>query len=121
MQMKSTILQHVSDVEVKPLTEGSTAFAFRFDPPGVFILDAVAWTTYEYCAGRTPQDVENLFLQAAGGDRSPAEVEGLAKATLDRLLGNGLIEARIGGLKASEPSSRSDGPMPHRRMNTYER
>lgn len=121
MQTKSAILHHVSGVEVKPLTEGSTAFAFRFDPPGVFILDAVAWTTYEYCAGRTPQDVESLFLQAAGDDRPAAEAEGLAKATLDRLLGNGLIEAKIAEAKDSEHLARPAGPTPIRRMNSYER
>lgn len=113
--------QHVSGVRVKPFAGGSAAFAFRFDPPGVFILDSVAWTTFAYCVGRTSEDVKTLFMQAAGDEQSPMEVEALAETTLNGLFECGLIQMECNGSGGIENPEGTSGPGPARRIDADER
>lgn len=81
-------VRRTSGWELEPFADGSAAFVFATEPPGISVLDRLTWYVLELCDGSPITQIEDRVAGVAQGLRDARTV---ARARLRTLEERGLV------------------------------
>jgi hypothetical protein len=78
-------------IEIHPLDDYSSAFAFQVSPPSVLLIDLYSWLVIELCEGQSFEEIKESYLLELALSTFTSEADTRLFETLEVLEQRGLI------------------------------